>query len=153
MNEIVAIQSALTSLKAAADIAKILRESTITLKDAETKFKLADLISALADAKIELARVQDTIEEQARTIRELQEKQAFAGNMKFEVPYYWNLDSGKRDGPYCQPCWDEKRLAARLYSLGNGSWTCKVCNKGFRDGSHRPPPPLPSGRGGGWMGN
>lgn len=142
MNEIAAVQAALSSLKAATDIVQILKASTTSLKDAEAKFKLAELLSALADAKVELAQVQETIVQKDRMIRELNDQLAFKANMKFDAPYYWNVaEGGDRDGPFCQPCWDEKKLAVRLYggASDDGHWVCKVCNKQFRDSSYVPP--------------
>jgi hypothetical protein len=139
MNELVAIQAVLTSIKAATDIAKILGESKTSLKDAETKYKLAELISALAEAKIELAQVQETLQTQAAQIRKLEEKSAFLRKMTYEAPYYWNIDGDARDGPYCQRCWDEKQLAVRLQSRSNGSWKCTSCGTFVTDRDHVSP--------------
>lgn len=139
MNEIAAVQAALTSIKAATDIAHVLRGSTTSLKDAETKYKLAELLNALADIRTELAAVQETIISKDRTIRELSERLTFEANMKFEAPYYWNVNAiGERDGPFCQPCWDEKKSAIRLNGRGNGCWKCMICEKFFTDSSHIP---------------
>jgi hypothetical protein len=137
MNELAAIQATLASIKAATDIAKILKDSAMSLRDAEAKFRVAELISSLADAKVELASVQDTLQQQEREIRELKEKQAFAGNMQYESPYYWHVEGEKRDGPFCQPCWDQKRLAIRLYSNTPGYWSCQVCNNNVMDKNYR----------------
>lgn len=141
MNELSALAAVLTSLKSATDIAKILRESAASLKDAETRFKLADLLSALADVKTELAGVQDTIRDQQRTIRELNEKMTFAGKMEFDAPYFWNVTDGKREGPYCQKCWEDDKKSIHLYLLGNGYWVCAACKTEVIDSSHRPPAP------------
>ena len=55
-----AISSVLSSIKAATDIAKLVRESGLTLEKAEVKLKLAELVEKLADAKLdELCRRPD----------------------------------------------------------------------------------------------
>lgn len=63
--------------------------------------------------------------------------------MKFEAPYYWSVDSGNKEGPFCQPCWDEKQISARLYTRTQGSWTCLVCSKTVRDSTYEDPPTQP----------
>jgi len=40
---------------------KLLRETDVSLEKAETKLKLAELVGALADAKLELAEVQNLL--------------------------------------------------------------------------------------------
>ena len=70
--DIAAIGSLLSSLKTATDIAKFIRESDFSIEKAETKMKLAELISSLADAKIEAAEVQQSILERDEIIRTLE---------------------------------------------------------------------------------
>ena len=53
--DVAAIGSLLGSLKTATDIAKFVRESSVSLERAELKMKLAQLIEALSNAKIEAA--------------------------------------------------------------------------------------------------
>jgi hypothetical protein len=52
------IGALLTSLKAATDIAKFIRGSDLSIERAELKLKLAELVEALANAKLEAADVQ-----------------------------------------------------------------------------------------------
>jgi hypothetical protein len=61
MPAIASIAAILSSIKTATDIAKFLRESDLSLQRAELKLKLADLVSALAEAKIELTEIQETL--------------------------------------------------------------------------------------------
>ena len=151
MSEIAAFQAALASLKTATDLVKILKQSTVSLKDAEVNFKLAELLGALADAKTDLAQIQGTIEEQQRAIRELEAQLAKRRAMEFEAPYYWSVEGDKKEGPFCQPCWDEKKIESRLYSRQTGRWTCLVCQKVVYDKNYQPPPPALR-RTGSWMG-
>ena len=59
--DIAAIGSLLGSLKTATEITKFIRESDVSLEKAETKLKLAELVSALADAKLEAVEVQQAL--------------------------------------------------------------------------------------------
>ena len=67
--DIAALSSLLGSLKTATDIARFIKDSDLSLEKAETKLKLAELISALADAKIEAAKIQQLLLERAANIR------------------------------------------------------------------------------------
>ncbi len=105
------------------------------------KLKLADLISALADAKIELAEIQDIISEKEGKIKELEEALEVKNKMHYEKPYYWMIDGDKREGPFCQQCYDSKGKQIRLQDKKNGYWTCSTCKNDFIDSSYRDPGP------------
>ena len=130
--DIAAIGSLLGSLKTATDIAKVIRESGNTLERAEFKLKLADLVEALADAKMEAAGVQQAILDRDELIRQLQEELKVRVNLKWEQPCYYltNLDGAKE--PYCQNCYDSSSKLARLHSDGRGHFGCRVCKQTFR---------------------
>lgn len=127
------IAAAIAAVKHAIDIGKFLADGTTSLKEAEQKLKLADLISALAEAKIQLATVQDTLIDQRREIRDLQQQQAFAGTLEFQGHSYWRVVSGKRGGPFCQNCWDKDEKAIRLYEYSRGWWQCHTCDARYAD--------------------
>ena len=61
MTEISTISAILGSVKTATEIAKLIKDSYFSLEKAEMKLKLAELISALADAKIEISEIQELI--------------------------------------------------------------------------------------------
>ena len=75
MPDVATINSILTSVKTASEIAKLLKDSDISLEKAETKLKLADLVSSLADVKLEAAKIQDLLLEKDRRIKKLEEAQ------------------------------------------------------------------------------
>ncbi|TXI83481.1 MAG: hypothetical protein E6Q40_10930 [Cupriavidus sp.] len=58
MHGITTITALLGGVKTATDIARGIKDSGVTLEAAEMKFKLAELISALAGVKMEAATVQ-----------------------------------------------------------------------------------------------
>lgn len=128
MNELSAIASTLTSLKAAADLAIALKGSATSLKDAEIKFKVAELLSNLADAKSSLAdtkiEISDLKEEIDRLNRKLNEQE----EMVFKKPFYFREGD---DQPFCPTCWEKDQKSIHLsgehsWSTGNG-YCCEVC--------------------------
>jgi len=132
-----------SATKSATDIAKLLKETDLSLKKAEVKLKLADLISTLADAKIEIAEVQDLLREKDTKIRELEEFLAVKAKLAYEAPYYWMVKGDKKDGPFCQQCYDATGKLIRLQHRGvAGSWACRTCNKIFEDKDYRDPGPI-----------
>lgn len=129
------ISTILTSVKTATDIAKLLKESDISLEKAETKLKLAELIGALADVKMQLADVRELLVEKDEEIKRLENKFKLRGNLVYEQPYYWLETDDEKEGPFCSSCQDDKQKLARLIESQNtkGQWTCCVCGKVFRD--------------------
>jgi len=128
MPDLSVIGSVLTSLKTATDIAKFLRESDFSLEKAELKLKLAELMSALADAKMEMSSVQDGIAERERRIAELEEAfQRKAKVIRDRDAYYEMGEDGKPTGqPMCIRCWDVDHKLYELHSEAKDHFV-KVC--------------------------
>jgi len=131
--EITSIAAALSGIKNAADIAKIINDSGASLEKAEVKLQLADLISALADAKIEIANIREAISEKDIEISELTKKLKTKENVTWEEPYYFIITDEGKDGPYCQKCHDSKQLLIRLQNHDVGYWSCNECNSNYTD--------------------
>lgn len=128
MPDLAAISSVLTSLKTATDIAKFLRESDFSLEKAELKLRLAELISSLADAKMEMSSVQDTIAERDKRIAELEEAFKLKGAVVRERDaYYLVNEDGKPNGePLCIRCWDVHHKLFQLHFEAKDRFV-KVC--------------------------
>jgi len=141
MPDISTISAILGSVKTATEIAKLIKDSDLSLEKAEMKLKLAELISALADAKMEISEIQELILQKDQKIRQLKESINTQENMIFEKPYYWRIDGTEKVGPFCQHCYDKDRKVIRLQGGKNGCWDCTVCNNHFRDSSYRRPDP------------
>jgi hypothetical protein len=128
MADLATISAALSSLKTATEIVKLIRESDLTLERAELKLKLADLLSSLADAKIELIQVQDALLEKDKRIVELED--AFQNKDKFVRQYdaYYNVDeNGKPTGvSYCLRCW-ETNFKKRQLVHSFKDYSIRVC--------------------------
>jgi len=131
--DIGAINTIISSIKTATDLAKFINESGISLEKAEVKLKLAELISALAEAKMEVAAVQQIILDKDIEIGKLREQMKIKEKIKWEKPYYWLEDEGKKDGPFCQQCYDNEQKLIRLTDYGDGSWVCKTCSSSYFD--------------------
>lgn len=116
MPDIATIATALSSLKTATEITKLLRESDLSFERAELKLKLADLIEALADAKTELLELQDVVSQKDKKILELEA--AFQTDkllVRQYDAYYETDESGKPNGiPYCLRCWENDHRRRQL---------------------------------------
>lgn len=133
------ITAALSSIKTASDIARIIKDSGASLEAAETKMKLAELISALADSKIEIANIKEILLTKDAEIQALKDQLEMKNKVVWEEPYYFLItDTDKKDGPYCQKCYDTDKKLIRLQSLNRGIWKCEACQNTFRDKSYQP---------------
>lgn len=134
MTEFAMISAFIASIKNATDIAKVIKEAGVTLEKAEIKFKLAELIEALAEAKIQASEVKELLQEKDDQIAEL--KKAF--EMKDRLfrkgdAYYEINDTGNPIGyPYCSHCWEAKHSAIHLTQIVGGfDWNCPACQIPF----------------------
>ncbi len=116
-------------LKVAWDVAKALKVATDSIDDAHIKLQMAELISALANAKIEAA-------DNAETIAELQNIINTKQSLSFENGMYFrNSEDRSKDGPFCQKCYDSEGLLMRLvegkaYIPSRRQWgIAQVCRK------------------------
>lgn len=126
------ITALLGGVKNATEIAKAIKDSGSTLEGAEAKFRLAELIAALADVKMEAAEVQEQLLAAQRRIRELEDAAATHAAMRWQQPCYWKASAqGQLELPYCQPCYDEHRRLSLLNDMGHGEYRCMVCAKRF----------------------
>jgi hypothetical protein len=148
MADMLVIGSVLSSLKTATDIAKFIKESNVSLEQADHKLKLAELISALADAKIEIAEIQELILEKDEELKSLQNQLDVSKNIIWQEPYYFIEDDQGRHGPYCQPCYDSERKLIRLQGSGGkiGLWICLSCKNKVHDHSFKPEKLIVTGR-------
>lgn len=135
--DITAVTAVLSSIKTATDIAKLIKDSDLSLEKAETKLKLADLIGALADAKLEVVGVQQTLAEAEAKVRELDAKLKIRENLQWKEPAYWLETAVGSDGPFCQKCYDTDQKLVRLQGNGTGWFECKSCKSSFETADHR----------------
>jgi hypothetical protein len=90
---------------------------------------MAELISALADAKIEAAESTERIAELQHLINSKQ-------TLNFEDGVYFrNDDNDGKVGLFCATCYDSTSKEIRLQHVPGaifGDWNCRVCNGSFR---------------------
>lgn len=128
MPDLATIGAALSSLKTATDIVKFLRESDLSLEQAELKHKLADLLSTLADTKIELIEVQETLAEKVKKIAELEDAFQKKDSLIRQCDAYYAADeNGKPIGvAYCLHCWENDHKQRQLVQNPNEHFI-RVC--------------------------
>ena len=137
MPDLATISTLLGSVKTATEIAKLLKDSDLSLEKAESKLKLAELISLLADAKIELSQIQSLLIEKDKEIENLKKQLNVNNNVTWDPPYYWVQNGGTKEGPYCQNCYDSENKLIRLQGNGEGYWDCKKCGNGYKDKNYK----------------
>lgn len=131
--DITTIATLLGNVKTATEIAKAIKDSGTTLEAAEVKFKLAELISALADVKMEAATVQTELLDAQEQIRKLEAAAKQRAALVWRQPCYWlPREADGVEEPYCQPCQDNDKRLSRLHEDGKGAYTCLVCKTTFR---------------------
>ena len=73
-------------------------------------------------------------------IKELEGQLTKKKNVVFEDHYYWVKEGEKREGPYCQRCYDSENKLIRLRKLEKGNWQCVYCKNDYFDESFKPSP-------------
>ncbi len=133
MPDIASISALLASVKTATDIAKLIKDSNSSLEGAEIKFQLANLISTLADVKIELAEVQDVLRDRDKKIISLESKLLKKEDTTFDGKLYWVKED---DIPFCTVCLEKDskyhhltHVKKNLYGLE--IYYCKICKSEY----------------------
>jgi len=129
--DITSVTGVLGSIKTATDIARFIKDSDLSLEKAETKLKLADLIGALADAKMEVIGVQQTLAEAETRIRELETRLDTKAKVQWKEPSYWLETETGPEGPFCQKCYDTEGKLVRLQGDDDGYFECKSCKSSY----------------------
>jgi RNA-splicing ligase RtcB len=104
MEPITTISTIFSSIKTATDIAKLIKDSNTSLEEAEIKFKMAELISTLADIKIELSEVQVSQRAKEEKILELEKLLAKKERVIFKQDMYWMEGD---EVPFCKVCFEK----------------------------------------------
>lgn len=129
--DIGAIGALLSSVKTASEIAKYFKDSGLSLEKAEVKNKFADLLSALADVKIEAAEIQQNILTKDERIRQLENEAKVRNELKWREPCYFSLNPEGVEEPFCQHCYDASKNLSRLHSDNKGRYVCRVCDNAY----------------------
>lgn len=131
MTDLTTFAAVLNSLKTAADIAKALKDSDLSIERAEMKLKVAELMGALADVKIAALELQETLHGKEKEISRLGEMLALKEEVvrRFSA-YYKKGPSGKAIGdPYCLRCWESEKKLFHIVRDGKANGhRCPVCS-------------------------
>lgn len=131
------IATGLASIKSALDLAKGLKATKSLMDNAEVNMKIVELMGTLVDAKEELVEIKSQMIEKDKLILELQGKLEEKESVFYDEPFYWkDLGDGKKDGAFCQKCYDGESKLARIVPMNHrykGSHYCSVCNTWFEE--------------------
>jgi hypothetical protein len=82
-------------------------------------------IMELREAYIELQEENLNLRQR---LRELEEAISIREKLIWEPPYYFlKIDESKKDGPFCQQCYDKDKKLIRLFRRSDHVWDCKSC--------------------------
>lgn len=133
-----AIAAGISSIKVAIDIAKDLKGATSALKDAEVKLKIAELLEAMSEVRIQLVEAQDENLELKRTIKDLEAALASQDEVIFRDGYYYLAiaQEGKPEGPFCSNCYSSNNKLTLLTEVTGtfrtfGKYKCPACEQRF----------------------
>ncbi len=105
----------LASLKAAKDTAVFVKDSKDSLSQADTKFKMAEIVSALADAQIEISNLKMQSIESDEKINELEMALNVKSSLSYDGYQYWVEND---PFPFCPRCHENshKQIHMTLHS-------------------------------------
>jgi len=113
------------------------------------KYNDAELYQKIIDLRDEIFELRENNLNLKGKIKALKEEKKINKKIVFEKPYYWIKDGEKKDGPYCQKCFDDNKKLIRLQERKNGHWYCLVCKNDVIDSSYKATNRVHSG--GSWM--
>lgn len=128
MPDITSISAVIGSVKSALDIVKYLNETGTSLEKADLKLKLAELASALAEAKLEMISIQEVLLEKDQRIAELNEAFELRDALRRVGDAYYKMgDDGNPKGvAHCVRCFESDHRARQLVDTG-GPMRLRVC--------------------------
>ncbi|MCD8522079.1 MAG: hypothetical protein LRY66_06875 [Saccharospirillaceae bacterium] len=129
------VEDVLRSLNFAQDVGKQIRDAGYVLDKTELKRLLAELTSAVASSKMELALLQGVCEARDEELIRLHEALVYKGNLRRRGDgYYKTLDGRPYGQPYCSYCWESKQQLLHLHSriLSKDIRICPGCKNEYQ---------------------
>lgn len=116
MPDLASISGAVSALKTATEVAKVLRGLDSTVQTADLKLKIAELTDALANAKLAIVEVQEELGEKDREIQRLTDALRARGEVvRHQDAYYKRNSAGVATGdPYCSLCFELKHVLVHI---------------------------------------
>lgn len=122
----------INSIQTAINLVKEMKTSKELMNDIEVKIKIVELNDVLLNVKDENLNYKSKAIELENRVKELEKKLNQKNSIIFEEPFYWKeLNSGKKEGPFCQKCYDFEGKLSRLISSPKkekGTHHCCVCD-------------------------
>ena len=94
----------------------------------EAQEKIMELREGALELQQENLRLQERI-------NKLEEELNLKRVIQWEAPFYWKVIGGKKDGPFCQRCYDSDGKLIRVQKTGSGWWHCKSCKNTYPEPS------------------
>ena len=113
---------AILLLKTASDAIKASGKSEGLQALIELQTAMLELIQDRHRQVLEIVQLRDTI-------KQLEQEKQRTEHITFDGASYWKTIGDRRDGPYCQVCYDKEGKLARLRVFrGTGvNWRCNIC--------------------------
>ncbi|MFV3408914.1 hypothetical protein ACNH6C_09930 [Bdellovibrio bacteriovorus] len=122
-------------------LTKNLKDLDIKMNEATLKGQLIDLHLAVVELKGSVLELKNENLEKEMKITELQAQLNQKVDMSWEDPFYFKKSAdGKKDGPFCQQCYDSKSTIVRLPKpdSDNPWYTCKTCTSSYNNPNYSP---------------
>ncbi len=129
------VSAVLRSLNGASEIGKEIRDANFILERMEMKKHLTDLTAYLSVAKMELALLQESIDEKDAELLRQAEALTYRGNVKRRGDgYYRTIDNRPYGQPYCSFCWENDQKLIHLHNrvLSNDIRICPCCKNEYQ---------------------
>ena len=116
MPDIATMSAFIGSIKTATELAKAIKGADLSLEKAETKLKIAELMSALADAKILAAEIQGLLQQKDKEIKGLKSELEFKPKLIRKDGCYFDTNELDKNlyEPFCSQCWEVKKVPVHL---------------------------------------
>ncbi len=131
---ITAITTALSSVDSATKIIQGLKETKSFIDNSLVNVKIAELMNAVANTKIDLAEIKYQLVEKENLIKELTKQLETKGKVfyKDSSPFIWMKDNNDIDIPFCQKCYVKNKDIVKVSDdspmLNKGTHQCPVCD-------------------------
>jgi len=113
---------AILLLKTASDAIKASGKSEGLQALIDLQTVMLELIQQRHEQVLEIVQLRETI-------KHLEQEKQRAEHITFDGASYWKTIGDRRDGPYCQVCYDKEGKLSRLRVFhGTGvNWRCNIC--------------------------
>ena len=127
------ISAIFSSVKTASEIAKLIKNSTVPLREEEIKLQMEELISMFANIEIELSEVQVMQKEKEEKILELEKILSKKDKLTLKEDMYWMENDNI---PFCKDCYESNskynHLDSKQESTDNSvRYYCNICDNNY----------------------